>query len=177
MRKLTSLAVMTFFALAQTAAFAGPIALPPPAVPAAAGACLSDRVLPQPLPGVSLPADPFDVGMDYLDNGQPGRAMREFTKAIRLNSSDWEALDERGMLFYALGYPERALKDVDRAVSLKEGDACLHVDRAQVHEALGNADAALADYDAALSIRPGLIAARNAREMLIARLEKRTITL
>lgn len=53
---------------------------------------------------------------------EPRKALRYCDKALRLDSENWKALNDRGLAHLALGHPQAAAADFDRALSLNPDD-------------------------------------------------------
>jgi len=64
------------------------------------------------------PAALYNYGNDLLKNGSYHRAVRLFSKSLRLYPTDVWALNNRGLAYVKLGKPEKARRDFDEALTI-----------------------------------------------------------
>jgi tetratricopeptide (TPR) repeat protein len=108
----------------------------------------------------TLRADVLDQeGQAWLLAGDPARAYKAATEAVRLAPSDPEILIDRAEAAAAAGYLDRAVADLDRVLKAdpKRVDALIY--RASAYRALDRLDPARADIDKALAETPHSAAA------------------
>ncbi len=68
-----------------------------------------------------FPAPCYNLGSDLLLQDEPGRAVRFFSKALRLHPGDVWALNNRGLANLKRGKKEKARKDFEAALSIDPG--------------------------------------------------------
>ena len=116
-------------------------------------------------PARALPAEAYKLnpeyagafnnrGNAYLDQGDYGRAIRDYDRAIELDPEEAGVFINRGAAYCDLGDCARAIADYDRAIELDRYLAEGYWGRGLVHRDLGNARAALADFRRYLELRP-----------------------
>lgn len=93
-------------------------------------------------------------GTVHYDKGNWDRAISDYSDAIRLDTSNGEAFNNRAWTYYRTGRSDKALSDADAAVRLLSKQAYVWDTRAHIHAALGNREAAISDFRAALAIDP-----------------------
>jgi len=102
--------------------------------------------------------------------GDDAGAVEDFTAAIKLDSKNLPAYNDRGDAFRRLGKFDEAIKDFDNLVSRRVRHPGVFVNRGLVWIERGVPDRALADFNAALSLdsrfAPAWEAAGTAREAL-----------
>lgn len=94
-------------------------------------------------------------GTVHYDKGNWDKAISDYSEAIRLDTSNGEAFNNRAWTYYRTGRSDKALSDADAAVRLLSKQAYVWDTRAHIHAALGNREAAISDFRAALAIDPG----------------------
>ncbi|WP_439542692.1 tetratricopeptide repeat protein [Hyphomicrobium sp.] len=106
---------------------------------------------------VAMKQDPVAYGLRGTVQYQKGdleRAIADYSEAIRLDSGNGEALNNRAWTYYRTGRAEQALADADAAVRLLAKEAYVWDTRAHIHAKLGNRDLAIRDFRTALKIDP-----------------------
>jgi class 3 adenylate cyclase/Tfp pilus assembly protein PilF len=106
---------------------------------------------------VAAKQDPVAYGLRGTVQFQKGdleRAIADYSEAIRLDSGNGEALNNRAWTYYRTGRAAQALADADAAVRLLAKEAYVWDTRAHIHATLGNRDAAIRDFRMALKIDP-----------------------
>ena len=93
---------------------------------------------------------------EYLQKGDYARTLADYTKAIELDSSRWDAYQGRAWVYLKIGKAAEALPDAERALQIKPNQAQALDTRAHIYEALGRREEAIADYRRALAIEPRL---------------------
>lgn len=91
-----------------------------------------------------------DLGVAYLNNAQPGRALKALDRAIALDASDSRAYFNRGCVCHHKGDYAAALMDFDQALLLNPSNAEAYLNRGLVNQQLGDTVAAAADLQHAL---------------------------
>lgn len=91
-----------------------------------------------------------DLGVAYLNNAQPVRALKALDRAIELDESDPRAYFNRGCVCHHKGDYAAALVNFDQALVLNPTNAEAYLNRGLVNQQLGNAVAATADLQHAL---------------------------
>ena len=84
------------------------------------------------------------------------RAVSDYTKAIELNPSRWDALQGRAWAYFKTGKAAEGLVDAQKSLQIKPDTAQTLDTRAHIYEALGHREEAIADYRRALAIEPRL---------------------
>ncbi len=81
-------------------------------------------------------------------------AIEEFTKAIKLDSSNVVAYNLRGLAKSDKGDYKGAIEDYDRAIAINRGVAELYNNRGIARKESGDLKGAIEDYDRAIAIKP-----------------------
>ena len=113
----------------------------------------------------------FDAGVSFQEAGRIPEAIAEYDEAIRLNSRDANAYNNRGNAYYGLGRHERAIEDYDEAISLDPQSADAYYNRGVARYDLGRYELAVKDYDEAIRLNPQDTDAYNNRGLAYAGLE------
>ena len=92
--------------------------------------------------------------MAYKRKGLWGRAIADYSEAIRLNSGDAQVYNNRGNAFYYNGQWNRAIEDYDDAIRLQPGLGEAIGNRGNVYRKKGLFDRAIEDYDTAIHVMP-----------------------
>jgi tetratricopeptide (TPR) repeat protein len=98
----------------------------------------------------------YNRGLAYYNKSRYDQAIRDYTKAIRFDSSDAAAYANRGNAFQRKGQAGPAIQDYDEAIRLGPGDAGSYYNRGLARQAQGNDDLAARDYGEAIRRDPGL---------------------
>jgi tetratricopeptide (TPR) repeat protein len=98
----------------------------------------------------------YNRGIAYYNKNRYNQAIRDYTKAIRFDSSDAAAYANRGNAYQRKGQAGRAIQDYDEAIRLDPGDAGSYYNRGLARQALGNDDLAARDYGEAIHLDPSL---------------------
>jgi len=96
----------------------------------------------------------FHRGVAYEKAGNAERAIDDYTRAISLFPSYYEAFFARGTTYDRLGRFDRALEDYSRAISLKPSSYEAYTNRGLVNKKLGRRSEAIADFDRAVKLSP-----------------------
>jgi predicted O-linked N-acetylglucosamine transferase (SPINDLY family) len=91
--------------------------------------------------------------------GDPASALGMFDRALKIESGNAAALNNRGMALRDLGRLEEALADFDRAARIRPDLLDALVNRGNVLRDLKRLEAAVADYDRVLRAQPGHVLA------------------
>jgi tetratricopeptide (TPR) repeat protein len=120
------------------------------------GKKIAGWVKPASLSRVRAPAesDAFQEGYAAHVRGEYGRAITNYTEAIRLDPSHAKAYNNRGLVYQAKGDMPRAIADFTEALRLTPNVTAIYLNRAAAYVALGQVDKAFADYDEAIRIDP-----------------------
>jgi tetratricopeptide (TPR) repeat protein len=97
----------------------------------------------------------YALGIGYGQVGRIDDAMRQFERAMELQSN-W-ALPPSGLaaVYESRGNHEQALQWIDRAIALNPRLGSLHVQRAQVLAKLGRLNESLDEFEQAFTLEPG----------------------
>ena len=80
-----------------------------------------------------------DKGVEYSARNQYEKAIKSYSKAIRLNPYSANAYNKRGVSYQAIGQFDKAIQDYDEAIRLDpENAASPYHNRGLAYEALGN---------------------------------------
>lgn len=93
-------------------------------------------------------------GIAYVVKGDFGRAIADFTEAIRLDPKDVWAHHDRGLAYAAKGDFDRAIADYSEAVRLDPKDALGYANRGRANLYSGALPKALADLNQASKMDP-----------------------
>jgi tetratricopeptide (TPR) repeat protein len=93
-------------------------------------------------------------GMNRIRDGQFQQAIVDFTKALRINPADAEALAGRGLAYLFQDEDARALSDLSEAIRLKDDNPLAFGHRAVVYLNTGRLEQAIADCSRALELNP-----------------------
>jgi tetratricopeptide (TPR) repeat protein len=110
--------------------------------------------------GVRVPTYPLQASwfrsraVVYDIKGEPDKAIREFTEAVRLNPGDALTYLDRGITYKGLKDYDKAIADFAEAIRLDPQWASAYFSRANVFKARKDYDKALTDYDAAIRLDP-----------------------
>ncbi|HCK84835.1 MAG TPA: hypothetical protein DHW63_10060 [Hyphomonadaceae bacterium] len=104
----------------------------------------------------------YNCGAVRLGRGEHGRAIADFTEAIRLEPRA-EAFAFRGVAYYDQGDHARAIADYNEAIRLDPRLALAFNNRGLAHYDQGNLARAIADYNEAVRLDPRLALAFNNR--------------
>ncbi len=95
------------------------------------------------------------------------RAIKDFDRAIRLNSGDARYYNNRGFALNGKHEYERAIEDFDKAIKLDSGKAMYYNNRGVAHLRLKDYDRALEDFDKTLKIDSKFSSAYHNRGMAL----------
>lgn len=112
------------------------------------------------LSGSLRPADKaiayYDRGTAYRHQGDPDRAIADFTQAVSLDPKRADAFNNRGLSYQDKADFDRALADYDAAIRINPRYAEAYSNRGLVDIAKGLYEQALTDYGRAVAINPRL---------------------
>ncbi len=95
----------------------------------------------------------YNRGQIYMNRGQFGEAIEDYSMAIRLNPAYQEAVYNRGLAFEKSGQPDRAVEDYERAISLNPSNYQAFNNRGVLYGAAGSYDKAIEFFTRALIIK------------------------
>jgi tetratricopeptide (TPR) repeat protein len=106
--------------------------------------------------GVGVPAydDAVLEGISAFNRNKMDKALADFNRAIKLDSSRVDGFVGRANTLNALGLYQEALKDYDRAIEIDPKLANAYVNRGSVYSHLGAYQKAIADYEKGLELDP-----------------------
>jgi tetratricopeptide (TPR) repeat protein len=90
----------------------------------------------------------------YVDIGHYPEAIKDYSKAIRINPHNADAYLGRGTAKIYLKEYKEAIVDFDSSISLKKNFATAYNNRAVCKSALNNFKGAIQDYDKAIELNP-----------------------
>lgn len=96
----------------------------------------------------------FNRGKRYMEVGDYDKAIRDFSRAIELESKYVFAYTERGLAWEMKGFHEKALADYDKAVSINPEYGKTYKYRAFTWEAMGEYVKAIDDCKKAIELNP-----------------------
>ena len=80
-----------------------------------------------------------DKGVQYFARSQYEKAIKSYSKAIRLNPYWANPYNKRGVSYHSIGQYDKAIQDYDEAIRLDpENAASAYHNRGLAYEALGN---------------------------------------
>jgi tetratricopeptide (TPR) repeat protein len=86
--------------------------------------------------------------------GNYSAAIRDFTVAIDLDSSNVVAVTNRGITYAKMGEYELAIKDLDEAINFNKSDPLIFYIKGYVERQLGKYNAAINDFSKAAALNP-----------------------
>lgn len=92
-----------------------------------------------------------DMGIAYMQDGQPAVAMKKLKKAISIDPKNAEAHNAIAILYERLGKPELAAEHYDKAVQLQPKNPYIHNARGSYFCKQGSYQKAEAEFESALS--------------------------
>jgi tetratricopeptide (TPR) repeat protein len=92
-----------------------------------------------------------------------GRAIADFTQAIRLDPNNANAYTERGAAYADKGDSDRAIADFTQSIRLDPNDAVAYSNRGTAYDDKREHDRAIADYTQAIRLDPNYTMAYNNR--------------
>lgn len=95
-----------------------------------------------------------DVGGFYWDNGDINIALDCYSKAIRLNGHNFEALNNLGMLYSSLNNPEEAVKCYEKALKINPNISEIHNNLGSVYFDAGEIEKAIKCHEQAIKLKP-----------------------
>jgi lipoprotein NlpI len=110
--------------------------------------------------GSGLVAAYLGRGNRYANSGDDGRAIADYTEAIRLNSKLDYAFYRRGLIYAKSKEHDRAISDANEALRLNPNNVGALEVRAYSNARKGNFDRAIADYREAVKLKPELAEVR-----------------
>jgi tetratricopeptide (TPR) repeat protein len=81
-------------------------------------------------------------------------AIKEFTRAIQLNTNDAVAYEGRGCCYFAKSDISKAIEDFNTSIMLNPTNARAYLNRSNAYRAMTDLDKALRDLDACLQLEP-----------------------
>jgi Tfp pilus assembly protein PilF len=99
-------------------------------------------------------ADFYYRGNTYFNNGDPGRAIADYNKAIELNPKFAGSYYNRGNAWHTKGDQDRAIADLSKAIELNPKFAGSYYIRGLAWHTKGDQDRAIADLSKAIDLNP-----------------------
>ena len=96
----------------------------------------------------------YRIGENLFREGQVGKAIEEFSKAIELDQDHVGVYLCRGISYYRLADYGNAVADINKAIELKPKHADAYYCRGACYRELGKHEDALADLDKAVDLDP-----------------------
>ncbi len=96
----------------------------------------------------------FYRGNDYLDKKMYDEAILEFSKAIQINPSLWQAYGNRGNSYYDQDKLEEAISDFTKVIEISRNSDIIYFNRGNAHFKKGDLDQAIFDYEKVIQINP-----------------------
>ncbi len=103
----------------------------------------------------------------YLDEGQVGKAIADYTQAIQIDRKKWDSYIGRGRLFLRIGDLRSAFEDFTRAINLAPNPSLAYQMRAMTLGRENDTQGELDDLDRAIQADPQNRAAYFARERVL----------
>lgn len=103
---------------------------------------------------------------EYLQKADYPRSATDYTRAIELDPSRWDAFQGRAWANFKLGKAADGLPDTEASLKLKPNEARTLDIRGHILEALGRREEAIADFRRALSIEPRMRGSRDGLKRL-----------
>jgi tetratricopeptide (TPR) repeat protein len=90
-----------------------------------------------------------------LEQKDPVKACRAFTKVLTTNPENYDALVQRGQLYFSMREPMDAIEDFTNAIAVSPQNALAYIHRGKCyHKALRLDNEAIADYSMAIKLAP-----------------------
>ena len=93
-------------------------------------------------------------GLDHFNNGEYDLAIRDCTKAIRLNPRDFAAYHNRGFAYDRKGEHDLAIRDYNEAIHINPNHAMTYNNRGIAYCNKGEYDLAIRDYNETIHLDP-----------------------
>ncbi|RXT41887.1 tetratricopeptide repeat protein [Bradyrhizobium betae] len=97
-------------------------------------------------------------GAAYYQEGDPDRAIADYSEAIRLDPQYAPAYNNRGITYRQKGDLDRDIADQNEAIRLNPKFASAYTNRGAAYNAKGASDRAIEDYTEAIRLDPATIA-------------------
>ena len=91
-------------------------------------------------------------GIARLELGRYNKAIKDFDRAIALDSGDYRSYYNKGNAYYRNKNYTAALENYDRALKLSPGEPDIYINRGNAHLAIENYDKAIGNYEKARSL-------------------------
>src|SRR5690606_37485449 len=95
-----------------------------------------------------------NLGDYFIQRGQISLAIRNYTTAIQLDSSNADSYLNRGKAFFSLRKNEKALSDFNHALKINKNDVIALNNRAAIYQLLGDNKRAIKDLNRSLRLNP-----------------------
>ena len=105
-------------------------------------------------------------GAAYQNQGNPDKAMADYTRALEINPRDFVTYSNLGMIYMDRADYDRAIFDFNQAIMIDAGYAGAFNNRGRVYDKKGDFDKAIADYSKAIKIKPDYAGAYSNRGMV-----------
>ncbi len=104
----------------------------------------------------------YNRGNVYFKIDREEKAIKDYTRAIRLKPGFAEAYSNRALVYSKRGLRELAIEDLTKAIEIDQTDALAYVNRGNAYEALLQHEQALEDWHQAYELghRPHWLVAR-----------------
>ncbi|MFC1703822.1 tetratricopeptide repeat protein [Candidatus Omnitrophota bacterium] len=113
-----------------------------------------------------------NIAVMYLQEQNVVRAMREFQKAIELNSNYYNAYNNLGLTYRDVGRKEEAITMLEKAIAINPRRPKAHYNLGLIYKDIWHVEAALGSFDKAIASDPRYIKAYDQRAALYARTGK-----
>ncbi|MBI9073935.1 MAG: tetratricopeptide repeat protein [Desulfatibacillum sp.] len=109
-----------------------------------------------------------EAGLEELEQGLYDEAIASFTRAIEIHPRNWQAYNNRGIVYGIKGQQDLAIADYGKAIGINPDYADAYSNRGAACFYKGKWADALADCSKALSLDPGRIWAQNQLAWILA---------
>jgi tetratricopeptide (TPR) repeat protein len=96
----------------------------------------------------------YNRGLDYYAKGDHARALADFSAAIGIDPTMFDAYDDRGNVYYAKHDYDRAIADYSVAIKLSPKDPRAYHNRGTAYVDQGDRERAFADFSSAIRLDP-----------------------
>jgi tetratricopeptide (TPR) repeat protein len=111
-------------------------------------------------------------GVALLRKRDFDRALKDFDKAIEMDSRFWSAYQNRGMAYSGKGLHDKAVEEFSKVIEVNPDSSLLYKDRGTAYLRLGDYESAIKDFDKAIELDKKFAPAYAALGLLRALAEK-----
>lgn len=97
----------------------------------------------------------YNLGRIEIDENNHLEAIQYISRAIRLNASEADLFNNRGVAYQAIGQNDLAIEDFTEAIRVDSASVIAYSNRAKVFQSLARWNEAIADYTISVSLAPG----------------------